>query len=529
MTRSAESSLDPQRATLDVLATALARGALRATDLARATLARIDRAQPKLHAFVHVDAWGVMTSAASCDAALRAGASRGPLHGVPCAAKDVYLTRDMPTTACSRILLDDAPLWRDAHVVGRLRDAGAIVTGKLATYEFATGGPSFDLPFPPARNPWALTRTTGGSSSGSAAAVAAGLCPFALGTDTGGSLRTPAAYCGVSSYRPTPGEISCDGILPLAPSVDTAGLIAPRARDCAYVAAALDADSTGAAQFVETATRRSVRDLRVGIVEDLGADVALDEATRRAVDRAARMLAAARANVSAVVLPPARDFTVAFRIAMLAEAWAIHRRNLETRPERYGQAFRVRVAPGRRILAGEATSARHLALQLRRQVAAAFERFDLLVMPVSAAPAPHLEAMRLRDTFAAPQPTAAFSIGGNPVVTLPVLLSEAGMPVGLQLAAARGDDRRLLAAACAIESLLPFEAERNALLDRIESLPELPEAPSAAASERETDRLLAEADVEIDRMRERLRELDRLWPAALAGTLGGLGALANTG
>ncbi|MGH7084956.1 MAG: amidase, partial [Acetobacteraceae bacterium] len=206
-------------------------------ELTRSLLARIAALDPEINAFLTVSARKAEAQARAAEKALKTG-RRGRLLGIPLACKDVFATAGIRTTAHSRLLADNVPT-EDAAAVGRLAAAGAVMLGKLATHEFAIGGPAFDLPWPPARNPWDRERFTGGSSSGSGAAVAAGFVLGALGSDTGGSIRIPAAYCGIAGLKPTPGLVSRRGVIPLAPSLDTVGPMAWTAEDCALMLDAL--------------------------------------------------------------------------------------------------------------------------------------------------------------------------------------------------------------------------------------------------------------------------------------------------
>ena len=206
-------------------------------ELVKDLLARIETIDPRLNAFLLVTERQALAAARAAERAVMAG-RKGPLLGIPLGYKDIYETAGVRTTAHSRILADNVP-DKDAETVRRLHAEGAVMMGKLATHEFAIGGPAFDLPWPPAHNPWDVRRFTGGSSSGSGAAVAAGLVLGALGSDTGGSIRLPAAYCGIAGLKPTPGLVSRRGVIPLAPSLDTAGPMAWTAQDCAILLDAL--------------------------------------------------------------------------------------------------------------------------------------------------------------------------------------------------------------------------------------------------------------------------------------------------
>ncbi|MBU6499520.1 MAG: amidase, partial [Rhodospirillales bacterium] len=207
-------------------------------ELTRACLARIEALDSRLHSFILLDAEGALAQARAAEARIMAGQARGPLDGIPIAHKDIYGTAGLRTTAHSKLLIDNVPR-ESATTVRKLAEAGTVMLGKLATHEFAFGGPSFDLPWPPARNPWDTTRFTSGSSSGTGAAVAAGLVLGGTGSDTGGSIRGPAAFCGIAGLKPTYGLCSRAGILPLAFSLDHAGPMAWTAEDCALLLQAM--------------------------------------------------------------------------------------------------------------------------------------------------------------------------------------------------------------------------------------------------------------------------------------------------
>ena len=259
-------------------------------ELAESRLARIERHDGELHSFIRVLPEPAVAAARAAEAEIMAGQYRGPLHGIPIGLKDIYETKGIPTTGHSKVLIDHVP-QQDAASVRRLTDAGAIVLGKLATHEFALGGPSFDLPWPPARNPWDTSRFTGGSSSGTGAAVAAGLVLGGTGSDTGGSIRGPAALCGLAGLKPSYGRISRVGILPLAFSLDHAGPMAWTAEDCALMLQAMaghdPADPASADRPVpdyRAALSGDIKGLRVGLIRHFYEDDnPADEATRRAL------------------------------------------------------------------------------------------------------------------------------------------------------------------------------------------------------------------------------------------------------
>src|SRR5215468_8157568 len=275
----------------------IAKRELSPVELVQSRLRRIERLDGKLNSFIRVLGDEALTAARSAESEIMAGRSRGPLHGIPIGLKDIYETKRVPTTGHSKVMIDHVPS-QDATSVRRLTEAGAIVVGKLATHEFAFGGPSFDLPWPPARNPWDTSRFTGGSSSGTGAAVAAGLVLGGTGSDTGGSIRGPAAYCGLAGIKPTYGLVSRMGILPLAFSLDHAGPLAWNAEDCAILLQAMaghdPSDPASASRPVpdyRAALQGAVKGLRIGLIRHFyESDNPANEVTRQAIATAARVL-----------------------------------------------------------------------------------------------------------------------------------------------------------------------------------------------------------------------------------------------
>src|SRR5438046_2943794 len=280
-------------------------------ELVDSRLARIEKFDGRLHSFIRLLGDSARAEARAAEAEIAAGKYRGPLHGIPIGLKDIYETAGVATTGHSKVMQDHVPK-EDAFSVKRLRDAGAIVMGKLATHEFALGGPSFDLPWPPARNPWDTSRFTGGSSSGTGAAVAAGLVLGGTGSDTGGSIRGPAAYCGLAGIKPTYGLISRMGILPLAFSLDHAGPLAWNAEDCAILLQAMaghDPADPGSADHpipdYRAALAHGVTGLRIGLVRHFyERDNEANAATRAAIAAAAKQLEALGCSVRDITLSP---------------------------------------------------------------------------------------------------------------------------------------------------------------------------------------------------------------------------------
>ncbi|HYZ41727.1 MAG TPA: amidase, partial [Stellaceae bacterium] len=284
-------------------------------ELVESRLERIERLDGKLNSFIRVLREEALAAAHAAEAEIMAGRWRGPLHGIPIGLKDIYETKGIPTTGHSKVLIDHVP-EQDATSVRRLSDAGAIVLGKLATHEFAFGGPSFDLPWPPARNPWDTSRFTGGSSSGTGAAVAAGLVLGGTGSDTGGSIRGPAAFCGLAGLKPSYGRISRAGILPLAFSLDHAGPMAWTAEDCAIMLQAMaghDPDDPASADRpvpdYRAALSGDVRGLRIGLIRHFYEnDNPADEATRQGIAAAVKVFEDLGCSVRELRLSPLAEW-----------------------------------------------------------------------------------------------------------------------------------------------------------------------------------------------------------------------------
>jgi aspartyl-tRNA(Asn)/glutamyl-tRNA(Gln) amidotransferase subunit A len=317
--------------------------------------------------------------------------------------KDIYETAGVATTGHSKVMQDHVPR-ADAFSLARLRDAGAIVMGKLATHEFAFGGPSFDLPWPPARNPWDTSRFTGGSSSGTGAAVAAGLVLGGTGSDTGGSIRGPAAYCGLAGLKPTYGLVSRMGILPLAFSLDHAGPLAWNAEDCAILLQAMaghdSSDPASASRLVpnyRAALQGAVKGIRIGLIRHFyERDNAANAATGQAIAAAAKTFEGLGCNVREVTLSPLADWAACGGAILSAEAYAIHEANLRTRFTDYGEIFRDRMA-----LAGLITGADYVQALRRRR-----ELIDELDSRCTERGAPDRRGSQIRDPRA-PEPNDA--------------------------------------------------------------------------------------------------------------------------
>ena len=408
-------------------------------ELVRSLLARIAELDPKLNAFLLVTERQALAEARAAERAVMAG-RKGPLLGIPLAYKDIYETAGVRTTAHSRILADNVPT-ENAETVRRLHAEGAVMLGKLATHEFAIGGPAFDLPWPPARNPWDTRRFTGGSSSGSAAAVAAGLALGSLGSDTGGSIRLPAAYCGIAGIKPTPGLVSRRGVIPLAPSLDTAGPMAWTAQDCAILLDALaghdpadPASVPGPAVSYANAINAPLKGLRVGVLRRFYEhDVPASPEMLQSMTRAAATLKSLGCVVEDATLPPVQEYNAVGRVIISAEAYSLHEATLKTRLSDYSRVFRVRVLGGALVRAADYIAAQRRRTDLIAATAKAFERFDVMITAPTAGAAPLLAEQRPDDGFARPLLTTVANVAAVPSMVVCGGRTAAGLPLGLEI------------------------------------------------------------------------------------------------
>ena len=442
-------------------------------ELTAALIARAQALDPQINAYVTTTFDGALEQAHKAEAEIAAGRYRGPLHGVPFGLKDMYDTAGIRTTAHSKILIDNVPT-RDAAAVTRLYEAGAILMGKLATHEFAHGGPSFDLPWPPARNPWNTAYFTGGSSSGSAAAVAAGLVPGALGTDTGGSIRSPAWLSGIVGFKPTFGRVSRYGMIPFSASCDHAGPMAWTVEDCALMLNAIagfDARDTGshdrALPDFQKACREDIRGLRIGVVRhfwerDLPANAEMAVAMESVIEVLQRL----GAQLEDVRLRPLQQY-YDVRIALTeSELFAIHRRNLIERPRDYGQHFLGRALCGCLFTAADYVQAQRERARMIAEMGPFYAKYDALLTN-GAGPAPRLDAHRaigFTGKWQTPSMGTLATITGGPAIAVPCGFSKDGLPVGMQIIGRPFDEETVLRVAHAYEKATPWRDRRPALV-----------------------------------------------------------------
>jgi aspartyl-tRNA(Asn)/glutamyl-tRNA(Gln) amidotransferase subunit A len=435
-------------------------------ELTRALLQRIERLDPKLSAFLLVTQQKALAAARAAEKAVLAGQA-GPLTGVPLAYKDIYETAGVRTTAHSRILMDNVPK-QDAETVRRLHAAGAVMLGKLATHEFAIGGPATDLPWPPARNPWDTRRFTGGSSSGSGAAVAAGLALGALGSDTGGSIRLPAAYCGISGLKPTPGLVSRRGVIPLAPSLDTAGPMAWTAEDCAILLDVLAGHDPADPASVPAPPQRyaaglqaPLKGLRVGLLRRFYEhDVPATPEVLKMMGQAAATLKGLGCRVDEAVLPPVQDFNAVGRVIICAEAYALHEATLHARLSDYSRVFRIRVLAGALVRAADYITAQRRRSDLIAAAATAFQKFDVLLCTPTAGAAPLLAEQRPDEGFAQPFLTTVANVAALPSLVVCGGFTATGLPLGVEIMGPAWGDATVLRVGHQLERALDLRGRR---------------------------------------------------------------------
>jgi aspartyl-tRNA(Asn)/glutamyl-tRNA(Gln) amidotransferase subunit A len=441
-----------------------------AVELTRACLARIERLNPRLNAFITITAEQALSDAKAADADIAQKRWRGPLHGIPIALKDLIDTAGVKTTAGSAVFADRVPRT-DAEVVVRLTSAGAVRLGKLNMHEFAYGDSSAQSHYGPVRNPWSTAHVSGGSSGGSAVAVAAGLCYMALGSDTGGSIRQPAAYCGIVGLKPTYGLVSTRGVVPLSWSLDHIGPMCRTSMDAALALQPiagydpLDTNSLAATPPDYAAALRSrPAPLRLGVPRAVfyeGLDAEID----RAINEAMRVLRGLSASVQDVQLPPYKTLPI-----VGAEAYTYHAPYFTKTPERYQPMTRRRLEAGSKVTAQAYIEARRELDRLRRAVLGVFQMVDLLITPTTpvlpstvqealndpGTPPPGGVAPSLRNT----QP---FDIYGLPCVSVPCGFSKGGLPIGLSISGPPLGEGMVLALAHAYEQATQWHRRRPLL------------------------------------------------------------------
>jgi aspartyl-tRNA(Asn)/glutamyl-tRNA(Gln) amidotransferase subunit A len=443
-------------------------------EIVQAHLDRIAALDGKLKSYITVMGDSALAAAKIAEAAVQSGATLGPLHGVPVGLKDLYCTKGVKTTGGSKILADWVP-EEDATVVARLASAGAIALGKLNMHEFAYGPEGLNPHYGTPWNPWDATvhRICGGSSSGSGASVAAGICPGALGSDTGGSIRLPSALCGLSGIKPTYGRVSRAGVLPLAWSMDHVGPMCRSAADCALMLAPMAGydprDPTTSVLPVPdyaAALTGQVKGLRIGLLRAFFLEGA-GPAQRAAVEAAAKALEGQGATVEAVDLSMIGRAAAASHAVLAPEAYAYHEEWLKTRAAEYGADVRERLRVGAFVTAAEYLKGQRLRSLLKNEVDAALAKLDVLLAPTTAIEATPVGQNEVRigsETFPVRASlirfTRPFNLTGHPAASVPCGFTADGLPMGLQIIGRPFDEATVLRVADAYQRLTDWHTHR---------------------------------------------------------------------
>lgn len=424
-------------------------------DAVEACLERIRERDRELNAFISVAAEHAREEAAQADAAIRRGRYRGPLHGVPVSVKDLIDVAGQPTTAASRVRVNELASG-DAPIVERLRRAGAIMLGKCNLHEFALGTTGEDSAYGPTRNPHDITRSPGGSSSGSAVAVATGMSFGSIGSDTGGSIRIPAAACGVVGLKPTFGELSCDGVVPLSRSLDHVGPLARTVEDAWLLYRAM----AGRRPFQHPHKRATRPRRRLAVLGGYFMAL-LDSEVRQAFESAVTRLKRKGCLIEEAQIDHASDISSVYVNILLPEAAEFHAKTLETRAGDYTSNVRLRLDMGRRVLAEDYIRAQRGRAVLRNEVDAALAGREALILPTLPIPAPLLGTQTVTiDGVSEPvrtvmlRVTQLFDLTGHPAVSIPCGVTAAGLPCGLQLVGGLGHTDDLMSLGAMLESTI---------------------------------------------------------------------------
>lgn len=442
-------------------------------ELTEAFLARIEAVDKKINSYLLVMAEAARTAARVAEQDIMAGRWKGPLHGIPFAVKDNYYTRGVRTCAASRLLMEHVPEY-NATTIDKLSDAGAILLGKLNTWEYGTGngGVYFDLPFEPARNPWNLDHFTGGSSTGAGASVAAGTAMVAMGSDTGGSVRLPAAACGLQGLKPTYGRISRHGILPNCYTLDVAGPLAWTVEDCALMLRALsgyDAQDPGSARAeipdFMSGLESGVRGMTIGVVRDLGdANDLLDASNRAGLESMVDTLRAEGAQIIEVTLPaPLADYRHLCSVINWTESLSIHEQDFIDRNTLMGQALREKMMSGFMTRAVDYVAAQRRRRELTKSLDALIHTVDALVLPGAFHVAPPFDEPDQVKAFTSDTAMTPFNLSGHPGMSVCTGFDRNGLPTNAQIVGRWFDESTVLKVARAYERATDWRTQRPSL------------------------------------------------------------------
>jgi aspartyl-tRNA(Asn)/glutamyl-tRNA(Gln) amidotransferase subunit A len=460
-------------------------------ELTRALLDRIAAVDPQINAYLLVTAERALDQARAAEAEIMAGRYRGAMHGIPFALKDIYCTAGIRTTSHSRTRADYVTDF-DATSVTKLYAAGAVLLGKLATHEFAHGGPSFDLPWPPARNPWNRAHITGGSSSGSGAGVAAGLTMGALGSDTGGSIRNPAALCGLVGLKPTYGLVSRSGVYTNSFSYDHAGPMTWTAEDCAIMLQAIaghDAKDPASADRpladYRAMLRGGIKGMHIGVLRAMFEhEVATPDVAKAALEAAFEVLRKLGATLEDVRIRPAQDYCDVKITGAESELYAVHEPVLRRRLADFGEDFLGRSLGALLISGADYVQSSRWRRVMIAEVAPIYAKYDVL-LAAAPGPAPRLESWRTIDFWRKGSVTTPFNVLGGPALAQCIGFTADGLPLSMQIVGRPFDDATVLRVAHTYETATPWRARRpvlnpNAVFST--ALPPVPEPEKADIS-----------------------------------------------
>ncbi len=434
-----------------------------------ALLRSIETLDPRLNAFITVTVDLARRQAKQAEQEIAQGHYRGPLHGIPFGLKDIYNTKGILTSGGSKIGIGNVPA-EDATATRKLHAAGAVLLGKLQTHEFAHGGPSFDLPWPPARNPWNLEHFTGGSSSGAGAALASGLLPAALGTDTGGSIRGPASFCGITGFVPTYGLVSRAGVIPNSFTFDHCGPMARTAEDCAILLQALAGYDPRDAGSIEqdipdyrAALDPDIRGMRIGVLRHYWEeDLPAHEDHRRALEEAIAAFRKLGAKIEDCRARPMGDGLDIKIVIAETEIFSIHQDNLIARPGDFGRDFLGRVLPACVFQSVDYVQALREHRRYIAEMNPLFEKYDVL-LTCGFGPAPRLDAHRTLNFWQRSNAFTPSNAARCPALALPCGFSQSGLPLGLQIIGRAFRDATVLRAGHAYQTATDWHTRRPSL------------------------------------------------------------------
>ena len=455
--------------TIAGLADQIRQKALSPVELTDALLTRIATYQPQLSAFITLTAEHARAQAKIAEQEIAQGHYRGALHGIPFALKDIYNTAGILTSGGSKICIDNIPT-SNATTTQKLLDAGAILLGKLQTHEFAHGGPSFDLPWPPARNPWNLAHFSGGSSSGSGVALAAGLTPAALGSDTGGSIRGPASHCGITGLMPTYGLVSRAGVIPNSFTFDHCGPMARTAEDCAILLQAIagyDARDAGSTEQTipdyRAALKTSIKGLKIGVLRHYWEeDIPAHEDLRAAMEEAIKTFKQLGATLEDCRARPMLDGLDVKVIIAESEMYSIQQKDLIARPGDYGRDFLGRALPACLFQASDYVQALREHRRYIADMQPLLKKYDIL-LTAGFGPAPRFEDYRVGNFWRKSNAFTPSNSARTPALVLCGGLSKTGLPLGLQLITRPFNDAQVLAVGHAFQQATDWHTRRPPL------------------------------------------------------------------